>query len=79
MRDLFVVIDQMISHIPNSDINMISSLKSVKGSIPYTPPESMSIRWMDVADILHRYLGDESKLVGWQRTVADIFMNRIEK
>lgn len=75
MRNICEVINQMYVHIPGNRDDLIRELSHVKYGSFYTAPESMSMRWKDIAHILYdEFQLPPEQLTGWQRKVTDIFM-----
>lgn len=52
MRNLFEVINQILSLIPSDKTDFIQSLISAKESVAFAPPELMRYWWRTCAEIL---------------------------
>lgn len=71
MRNLLIVINQIIEIAPDLKDNF----KSLKSSVLYTAPELMSERWQQAANILNDIALNHSK----QKEINDIFSNQKAK
>lgn len=78
MRNLLEVIDQMLEVIPETEEDLIISLKSNRRSAEFTSPETMSLRW----DVTCETLKNELPVVDsiddfneWQKKVYNIWMD----
>ena len=75
MRDLAVVLDNMINEIPSSEGDLIDSLMNVRENILYTAPEALWFRFCDVAVELDRFFPNPNALNEWQQKVVKIWMD----
>jgi hypothetical protein len=66
MRSITKVIDNMIELIPNEEEYFIATLRSLKSSAEYTSPETMGLRWHNVAIALCEEFGEDRPTEGWQ-------------
>ena len=76
MRCLSNVINAMLSAIPNEEENLIAGLKACQDSYHYSAPEVVSLRWHQVANILHDELSDPPFEQEWKQTVYNIWMGK---
>ena len=80
MRNIVTVIDQVLEVIPkNESTSRIRvGLNSIKDSVGYNPPESISNLWYKGSDLLWREFEglDPADLTGWERTVVDIWTDK---
>ena len=51
-RDLSVVIDVLCAAVPNAESPLIKHLQHIKDKLQFTAPEIMSLRWLDVRDVI---------------------------
>lgn len=72
MRDLTVIIEQMLSVIPEDEDDFRGSLEAVKTSALYTAPEAVTFRWVEAADIVNEYLPYPPDKE-WERACVQIF------
>ncbi len=73
MRQLDTVIEKMIEHIPKDQEDLLSDLKDQIDSFRYSAPELIALRWTRTAYVLEEYIDPTD---GWQKKVADIWMDR---
>jgi hypothetical protein len=74
MRDLDVVITEMMPIVPDKLKERFSRLLE---RVPYTPPESMAMRWHEAQMELNRFLpATADKLTDWQRKTLKIWTGK---
>lgn len=72
-RDISEVIDRIVAAVPAGDIEvarLIAQLSDLQQACIYTPPEGMVIRWLELANLLSRELGQPD--TDWKRQIAAI-------
>jgi hypothetical protein len=74
-RNLENVIEDTIKEIPESECNLICSLKSKQESVSLSAPELMYIWWQEVHDCLMYDIG-EKPTEEWQYKVLSIFSTK---
>jgi hypothetical protein len=74
-RELTEVIDSMLAVVPREEKALIESLEGRRNSCGYTAPEAMRDRWVEVAALLHEYLGKSLPDEDWKRKVYYIWMD----
>jgi hypothetical protein len=80
MRNIATVIDEILAVIPKnpSTSRLRIGLNSIKNSVGYRPPESISHLWGRASELFWvEFEGlDPVDLTGWERTVVDIWMDK---
>lgn len=71
MRNLIVLIDQMLKVIPEKEERLILSLKDIQDSQRYRAPEDM-LGWQLVSEEL-QYLNLNSRSAKWKFEICSIF------
>jgi hypothetical protein len=81
MRNIVTVIDRVLEIIPKNPLNsrLRGALKAVAYNAGYCPPEHMGGLWSDGSKLLFTAFEglDPIDLTGWERTVVDIWTDRI--
>lgn len=78
MRNLFVVIDEIIKLIPDDHTEdvLISRLRSIQNSFNYTSPELIGLSWQRTAEVLMDSFGIKEELFSdWQKRIINLWMN----
>lgn len=72
MRNIFIVIGDLIKAIPHEERYLLAKIDNVLSSIKYTAPELLPERWRQLSEVLEENLpyppGKE-----WQKKVFHIF------
>jgi hypothetical protein len=78
MRNIIVVIDEMLKLIPEDfDEGFIIGLKEIQDSAFYTAPEAMGIRWQTGVELFEDYFGENvEELTDWQKQVLRIWIGK---
>lgn len=71
MRNLAVVIDEMIKIIPEDQTELVSELNTVKGRCVYMSPEMQTHEFKNVARLLFRFFGTDPE--GWRVDVLRVW------
>ena len=71
MRNFSVVVDQMLSEIPDDQITLRSRLKSLKESSMYAAPEAQSEWWNACAELLNLFCATTN--TEWKSKLYEIF------
>lgn len=71
MRDLCLIITQLLDHIPEERNYLRTELKNIQQNILYSAPEQLQYRWNEVGDILNRHIFTIEE--DWQRQILNIF------
>lgn len=82
MRNLIEVVDRLLEVIPLSEERLRLVLKDRQDSATYTSPETMGLRWTEVACVLEdEFVVDDKEPVfepgSWQQKVFDIWMAKV--
>lgn len=75
MRNLNMVIGQMLEHIPERSY-LANHLRYIQKSIIYTAPEAQGVRWEQTATLLGDIIPPEEI---WQLKVLSIFSTKSEE
>jgi len=70
-RDLSDVIEALLVHVPETEEKLVRTLKSIKDSANFCPPESMGVLWKRTSIVLMDEIGQPTE--PWQKRVSDIF------
>lgn len=77
-RDITTVIDRIMAVAPLSNsvclLHLLPALRGLRESAGYTPPESMAVRWAELAHLLVRHLGQPD--TDWKRQIAAIMQGQ---
>lgn len=73
MRNLYIVIDQLLEVIPLSEESLRARLTSVQTKIMYAAPETLSYHWSVIAWILEVNTLDKTE--DWVKVTRQIFNN----
>lgn len=77
-RELDKVIETMKAAIPAGQVDLLVDLDRLMRSACFAAPELHPGYWQSCGQVLHHYFKDHpDNLTGWQRRVADIFMDRL--
>jgi hypothetical protein len=71
MRDLHIVIDQMLAEIPQDQKILREDLEQAKSSVLFAAPEMMRHWWSRVAHILARNI--QNPQLAWHHKVVKIW------
>lgn len=77
MRDLTLLINSMLEHIPQTEEYLRACLESVNDSLIYTPPEPLAqMTWfVRVAEIFEEVFPDPNKITEeWQKIILRTWM-----
>lgn len=74
MRNLYIVIDQLLEAAPLSEESLRARLTSVQTKIMYAAPETLGYHWRAVAWILETHTVDNSS--DWVKVTRRIFNNQ---
>lgn len=76
MRRLEDVIDKMVTQIPLSETDLLEQLESVRESVLYASPETVTMWWMQTAQILTNRFGENNVPEdSWEKAVERIWMD----
>lgn len=78
MRNIATVIGLIIRQIPDTweqKNDLQSALLDVVDSANYTAPESMSVRWQQMSELLEDYLGDPTEQ--WKKDIGLIVSGKV--
>ena len=73
-RELTEVIDEMIKHIPQAWEDLSKTLKGIRDSARFSPPEGMGMWWEQATEALEDEIGRPTE--SWQMRVGAIFSGR---
>ncbi len=71
MRDLFLTIERMKIHIPETECDLVLALDKILSDANFTAPEVMWTRWAEVQAILEEKIGKPT--APWHVTVGLIW------
>jgi hypothetical protein len=73
MRDLFKVVEQILSLVPEDKTDFIQSLNSIRTSVAVAAPEMMQFWWSSCAAVLEEYILSEE--YDWEKEIIKIWQN----
>lgn len=78
MRNIVEVVNKMLMHIPETEINqyLISDLERIASSAIYAAPESQRFWWEELSNVVNTSMPTPDKLNIWQKHMIDIFQDK---
>lgn len=81
MRDIGKVMNAIVNIIPEDfeqRDHIEASFKHIAGSVPYTAPEAMSMRWDQLIQVLNAYVPLCESSPDWIKTLAKVANDEID-
>lgn len=73
-RNLDVVIQQILRLVPETETAFLADIADVRSSLAYTSPESMGLRWRQMADCLEdNFPVDEANFLDWHKQIINLW------